>query len=180
MNRPLHRRLTTFATAVVAVLAVVFTAGCGFDAQTLQPYTPADGVSFTLGDPPGPTLKVRNLFILADDQGAGFLTASMIVDGGEDTLRSVSGVALKVDGTTGGELSIGSFSPIAIGSSNLVVLINLAPITISGTDLEPGVGARLVLTFATAGPRSIDVPVIDSSDPVYAGVTPSPAATPSG
>lgn len=180
MNRPLHRRLTALATTLVAVLAVVLTAGCGFDVQTLQPYTPADGVNFSLGDPPGPTLKVRNLFILADDQGSGFLTASMIVDGGEDTLRSVSGVALKVDGTTAGELTIGSFSPISIGSGNLVVLTNLAPISVSGTDLEPGVGARLVLTFTQAGSRSIDVPVIDSSDPVYAGVTPSAAATPSG
>ena len=123
---------------------------------------------------------MRNLFILADDQGAGFLSASMIVDGGEDTLRSVSGVALKVDGTAGGELAVGSFTPISIGSSNLVVLINLAPITISSPDLKPGVGARLVLTFAQAGSSTIDVPVIDTNDPVYAGVTPSPAATPSG
>lgn len=177
-RRPLHRRLTGWATAAVAALAVALTAGCGFDVQTLQPYTPADGVNFQLGGPTGPTLKVRNLFILADDHGSGFLSASMITDDGSDTLRSISGVALKSDGTTAGELTVGSFTPIPIGSGTLVVLIDQAPITVTGADLRPGLGARLVLTFASAGPKSIDVPVIDSSDPVYAGVTPSPAVTP--
>lgn len=177
-RRPMHR-LTGWCAAVVAALTVMVTAGCGFDVQTLQPYTAADGVNFTLGGGEKPPLKVRNLFIIADDSGKGFVSASMIVDGGSDTLRSITGVALDPNGKDAGAIAIATFPPVAIGSDRLVVLTDLAPISVSGP-LKPGLEARLVLTFAASGAHTIVVPVVDAKDPVYAGVTPSPtAATPS-
>jgi len=174
---PIRRRPTAWWAVVIASL-LVLTTGCGFDAQTLQPYTPADGVNFQLGgtEADEPTLKVRNLLVIADDTGAGFVSASMVVDLGTDTLRSITGVALNANGTDAGAITVSAFPPVPLNANQLVVLTNLAPISVSGP-LKPGLEARLVFTFAQAGEQTIVVPVLDRSDPVYAGVTPSPAAS---
>lgn len=181
MNTRSTRRPSRWAVRLVgvaAVLSALLTAGCGFDVQTLQPYTPADGVNYTHGDGVNgtPQLKVRNLFVLADGAGNGFVSASMIVDNGSDTLRSISGVALNADGSDGGAITVGTFAPLAIGTDRLLVLTDEAPITVSGP-LRPGFEARLTLTFAEAGEISVVTPVIASSDPVYSGLTPSPTAS---
>ncbi len=36
---------------------LVLTAACGIDVQTLQPYTPAEGVNFDVGNSRGPTRR---------------------------------------------------------------------------------------------------------------------------
>ena len=48
-------------------------AACGFDVQTNQPYTPAEGVNYDVGNPP---VQVRNLMILSREDGVGFLSAT--------------------------------------------------------------------------------------------------------
>lgn len=180
VTRRLIRWCAGLATVVVALAVMT---GCGFNATTLQPYHQADGINFQTGDltqhPDQPVVKVRNVLILADSSGDGFVSASMITDPpvgqltATSTLTSISGVALKPDGTAGDSLTVGSFSPITIGSDSLVVLTDRAPITVKASDLKPGGTAKLTFTFSGAGSFDVVVPVIDRDNPVYATVSPS-------
>lgn len=184
VTRRLFRWCAGLATTVVALAVMT---GCGFNAATLQPYHQSDGIDFQTGsltqNPDQPVVKVRNLLILADSSGHGFVSASLLTDPpvGETSatarLTSVSGVALKPDGSDGSPLTVGSFSPITIGSDQLTVLTDLPAITLEGTDLKPGGTVRLTITFASAGSFEQIVPVIASDNPVYATVSPAPSSS---
>ena len=56
---------------------------CGTDAQTLRPYTPAEGVNVDVGDPSDAqsVVHVRNLLIISKAPGSGVLSASLVTDG---------------------------------------------------------------------------------------------------
>ncbi|WP_454227400.1 hypothetical protein [Propioniciclava flava] len=58
---------------IAAAASALLLSGCGFNAQTLQPYTPAEGVNTQIGD-----VKVRNLVVVSDDEGHGYLSASLV------------------------------------------------------------------------------------------------------
>src|ERR671920_153284 len=70
------------ARGLVGLLAVLglllVTAACGTDAQTLKPYTPAEGVNLDVGDSYNPeqVVHVRNLLIISKKPGSGVLSAS--------------------------------------------------------------------------------------------------------
>jgi len=171
--------MTKLGGVVAATLVLLATiAGCGFNAQTLQPYTPADGVEFSIGQPnSGPVLKVRNLLIVAKPDGTGFLSGSMFVTEGTDELVGVKGQALQSDGTDAGALTVGAFTPLEIGSHALTVLVDQPAITISQANMKAGLTVELTLSFATAGDYTLRVPVIAADNPVWATVSPSAQAT---
>jgi hypothetical protein len=136
--------------------------------QTLNPYTPAEGVNFDVG-----SVHVRNVMILSRTPGEGFLSASMISND-RDALLSVSGTAIKADGTDGAPLTVTLPDPVAVGSNSMVVLTDRPLITVKSPDLEEGLVARLVFRFSTAGEVTTTAPVVDADQPAYATITPSP------
>ena len=160
--------------ALLMVLAVSVATACGFEQQTLRPYTPAEGVNFDVGGDRG--VKVRNLMILSRTEGEGFLSATMVA-GDRNQLTGISGKAIKSDGTDGAPLAATISSPITLESGVPVILTDGPPITVRSPDLEAGLLAEVTLQFSPAGSTTVRIPVVDASEGPYASV--SPQATPS-
>ncbi|MFT4218372.1 MAG: hypothetical protein QM619_14485 [Micropruina sp.] len=141
--------------------------GCGMDVQTLQPYTPAEGVNTSTG-----SVMVRNLMIVADDAGKGVLSASMITYG-DDTLTAVAGTPEKSDGAAGTPLTVTPAGlPLTLSSNTLVVLTDSpVRVAVSSPDLKPGLLAEVTLTFTKAGPVRLVAPVVSSAEPEFKNIT---------
>lgn len=154
---------------VAGVGTALLLAGCGFDAQTLQPYTPAHGVNATAGP-----VKVRNLLVVSDAQGKGIVSASL-VSPDADRLTAVSGTPIKADGTTGSPLQVSSTTQVALQPNQLVVLTEPQPvIQVSSPDLTPGLTVNLTLRFSSGVETTLIAPVASFTDPIYATVSPTP------
>lgn len=150
------RRLSVAAAALGLGAALTLT-GCGFDAQTLQPYTPADGINLTQD-----TLKVRNLLIIVDDSGKGRLSGQLTNGNKADALTGVSGTALKVDGTPAGAITAASPS-VKIPAGGMAVLTDPGnEVMVSSPDLKAGLGSQLKLTFASGISMDARVPVVSA------------------
>lgn len=168
-----HRTLA----AAVVLGATLALSGCGLDAQTLQPYTPAHGVNVDNGP-----VKVRNLLVIADDAGRGVLSGSFAVSA-DDTLTSVSGNALGADGASAGSLTV-TGNPVPLKRTGLAVLTSVtSPIRLSSPALKPGLLAELQLSFASGLSQKVTVPVMSVTDPIYAPTAPlltapAPSASP--
>ena len=162
----------SLALCLVLLLGV---GACGFDAQTMRPYTPADGANVDAG--PGNTVKIRNLLILSRAKGQGFLSASIAAD--QDALVKVGGATIKPDGSEGTPLQATISAPIPLDNGELVVLTQRPLITITSPDLQAGLTAKVVLTFKRAGDVTVLVPVIDGNQEEYRTISPSPSAAPS-
>lgn len=168
-----HRSLV--ATLIsVALLALV--SACGMNAQTTQPYTPAEGVNANVG-PRGEWVQVRNLMILSREEGSGFISASIVATQ-PDALVAVSGHPFKTDGTEGTPFTVTLPGPIDLDPGNLVVLTDRPFITVASPDMILGGSAELTLTFRNAGDLTLRVPIMDGTQPDYATITPVPAPTP--
>jgi hypothetical protein len=164
---------------LLAGLALLLAVGaCGNDAQTLRPYTPAEGVNVDVGDPAdyNSVVHVRNLLIISREPGSGILSAS-IVTNDRDQLTGVTGFTIKSDGSQGTPLTVNLTNTVSIANGAQVVLTDQTPIRVTSPDLEPGLTASMTLTFANAGEVTVLVPVVDGNEPQYASI--SPASTPS-
>jgi hypothetical protein len=164
--------------ALLAALSLVLVVGaCGTDAQTLRPYTPAEGVNVDVGDPSDPksVVHVRNLLVISKAPGSGVLSASLVTDG-RDQLTGVTGYAIKFDGSEGAPLTVTVSNTVSIANGAQVVLTDQA-IGVRSADLAPGGTANMTLTFANAGAVTVVVPVVDGNEPQYASI--GPASTPS-
>lgn len=157
-DRPAIRLGRAIAAGVLAVAATVGVSGCQY--ATLRDYTPADGVNVAIG-----SVTVRNLVIVATDQGKGVLLGTL-VSGANDQLTSVKGAALLPNGDPGSALQVTSLAPVAVGP-NAPVLLNDKAIRVTSTDLRAGLTARVELTFATAGSVTVVAPVMDKNSPEY-------------
>ncbi|HMQ38523.1 MAG TPA: hypothetical protein PKA07_13250, partial [Micropruina sp.] len=158
--------LRRLGASLCVPLALALT-GCGMNVQTLQPYTPAEGVNSSTGP-----VMVRNLLIVADNTGRGVVSASLVTYG-DDTLTAVAGVPQKSDGTPGSPLVVTTTGlPVQLSSNTLVVLTN-APVRIAVTspDLKPGLLADVTLTFTKGGPVKLVAPVVSASEPEYESIT---------
>jgi hypothetical protein len=165
--------------AAVASMGLLFAmSACGFDAQTLQPYTPSDGVNVDVGvgpngEPDSSTVKVRSLMILAKSPTSGFLSATLYSQQ-HDSLTQVTGNVLNPNGSEGAPITAKLSSPVQISGDSPVVLIDDAPITVTASRLPAGQTATLTLTFSTAGTQEVRVPIVDGNNDIYATVQPSP------
>lgn len=168
------------AALLLAVGLLLGTAACGDDAQTLKPYTPAEGINFDVGDEKDiqNVVHVRNLLIISRAAGSGVLSALLVTDG-RDELTKVTGKAIKADGSEGAPLAVTLTDSVTFANRAQVVLTDRAPIGVTSRDLEPGGTAAMTLTFAKAGEISVIVTVADGTQPEYASISPAPAATPS-
>lgn len=173
MDSSTRRRRRAVSTFVAGVGASLLLTGCGFNMQTLQPYTPAHGVNVDLkADQNNRQLKVRNLLVVADESGKGVLSAS-IVSPVADRLVKVEGAAHKSDNSVGAPLSV-TGGPVTLEPNRLAVLTDPEPVfTVTSSDLKPGLTVDLKLTFASGLEASAIAPVMSSEDPIYASVKPA-------
>lgn len=162
--------------AALAFGALLSMTACGLDVQTMQPYTPAEGVQadVTPADDPQAAVKIRNLLIVSSEPGEGFLSGSMTTRG-QDALTSVSGVAIKGDGAAGAPLVVTLDKPVPVADGTLVVLTGGPFITVKSADLAPGRTATLTLQFQNAGEITLQTTVVDGKEGQWASVTPSPS-----
>ncbi len=152
--------------------SVLLLTGCGFNAQTLQPYTPAEGVNAQVG-----TVKVRNLVLVSDASGKGYVSASL-VSSANDTLVKVSGTPTLLNGSAGVPLTVSGGTPVPLSANKLAVLTEpTATLQVSSPDLKPGLLASVTLEFASGSHQTIQTPVLSVKDPIYATVSPAPAAS---
>lgn len=178
-------RAARIGAAVAATGLLVGLSACGFNAQTLQPYTPSDGVNVNVGNAspasngrtkvePNSAVKVRGLMIVAKSATSGFLSATIVSDS-PDQLTAVTGNVLRQDGSQGSALTIALPSPIQLQPNSRVVLVDRQAVTVTGTTVPAGATASLKLTFAKAGSKQVVVPIVDGQNDTYRTVSPSPA-----
>jgi hypothetical protein len=163
--------------ALLLALGVALTAGCGTEAQTLRPYTPAEGINLDIGGDRG--VKVRNLLILSRAKGEGILSGTLIA-ADRDQLTAVSGKAIKSDGSDGAPITASIPSSVSLGNGVRVVLTDGPLITVKSADLEPGLTAEITLAFTTAGSATFRVPVVDASAAQYSTITPEASQSSEG
>jgi len=166
----------TRAAALLLTIGLVLVAGaCGREAQTLQPYTPSEGVNIDVGNPSDPNrlVQVRNLLIVSKTPGEGVLSATMVT-GARDELTGVTGNAIKVDGSAGAPLTATLTSTVSFANGRVLVLTDGSPITLRSADLAPGLTANVKLQFRNAGEGTAVVPVVDGNEPQYASISPAP------
>jgi hypothetical protein len=161
---------------LLAVLGLMLAVGgCGTDAQTLKPYTPAEGVNFDVGNSYDldSVVHVRNLLIISKQPGSGVLSASLVTDG-RDQLTDITGFAIKSDGSQGAPLRVNLTNTVSIANRAQIVLTDQTPIGVTSPDLAPGLTASMTLTFANAGEHTVIVPVVDGNEPEYRNISPAP------
>ncbi len=108
-------RSVALAGAAATLSIVLAACGANFNAQTAQPYQPAEGTNVASGG-----IVVRNLLILSDAEGKGEIHGVVINNGtGSDTLVSITQAPPKpttpdtppVDATP---VTFGEFSPLTL------------------------------------------------------------------
>jgi hypothetical protein len=178
-RRPAGRASGRAARALAALLLsfglVGLAAGCGFDAQLLKPYNPADGTNKDIGE--DGTLKVRNLVVVSRAKGEGILSVTLVANTAE-RLTGATVAPHTLQGTTGPAVPVTVASPIELAPGSLVVLTNQQPLlTVSAPDLEAGSAATVVMQFEKAGAVTLDCPVVDGTQAPWSTISPSPAAS---
>lgn len=180
-SRPISqvRGLRSAAALLVALGVLLITAACGNDAQTLQPYTPAEGINVDVGNPANyrQVVHVRNLLIISKAKGQGVVSATVVTDD-RDELTTLTGVPIKVDGTEGAPFTATLSQTVSFGNGAQIVLTDRPLITVSSPDLVPGQSSSVTLQFKNAGGVKLLVPIADGNEPQYATISPAPV-TPS-
>ena len=167
----------TLVATLLSTALLLLVSACGMDAQTLQPYTPAEGVNADVG-PTGEGVQVRNLMILSREDGSGYVSASIVAQE-RDALTAVAGHPFTPEDAEGAAFEVTLPDPVGLTPGALVVLTDPPLVEVTSPDLIVGGDAELTLTFSTAGDLTIRVPVVDANQPDYATITPSPSPTPS-
>jgi hypothetical protein len=183
-TRPARTGRVRAALAAAALAAVLPAAACGQNAQTMRPYTPAEGINFDVGDltKPESVIHVRNLLVISRSPGEGIISGSLSMLS-KDSLTGVSGVPYKADSSKGSPFTATVSTPVALANNSQVVLTDIDPfITVTGASgLAAGLDTDLTLQFATAGSITMRTTVVDGNLSPYNEISPSaaPSATPS-
>lgn len=157
--RPVRR----IALAGAAVTASIVTTACGagFNAQTQQPYQAAEGTDAMSGQ-----IAVRNMLVLASEDGKGKLYGA-IVNTGQEPDRLVGIAAAQAgppaDGATAQPqtpVTFGGVRPLTLQPGRSVILPpeSGSPVTVTGG--EPGRMIEVTITFGEAGPITASIPVL--------------------
>ena len=154
------KRTTRVArTAIAALFAgslALGTSACSF--STLDPNTPAAGV-----DASADGIQVMNV-VVVDSGTQGKLIAS-VLSAQDDTLVSVSGNPVKIDGSQGQPFPTVQVNR-GLTAGQLANLDN-AGITLSSPDLATAETVQVTFTFAQGGDITVQAPVTSSSNPDY-------------
>ncbi len=173
------RDLRSAAALLLALALLLVTGACGNDAQTLQPYTPGEGINVDVGDPAdmSKVVHVRNLLIISKAPGQGVISATLVTDD-RDELTAISGIPYKIDGSEGAPFTATLPQTVSFANRGQIVLTDRPLITVASPDLAPGLSAKLTLRFQNAGEVTLIVPVVDGTEPHYATISPSPETSP--
>jgi hypothetical protein len=152
------------APVLLALSALVLASGCsaGLQAQTVKPYSPADGVMGDSGD-----IRVLNALVVADATGStGVVSLTIVNRGNEDnSLTDLTSPDGTVDLTGTRDLPAGQ--AVRFGATTE------PSATISDLTSKPGENITLVLTFARSEPLRLRTIVLPAAGP-YADLTPGP------
>jgi hypothetical protein len=163
-----HPTTRVGARAAAPLVAVALLTGCsaGFNAQTSQAYSAADGVLGNSGD-----IRVADALVVVPGNGAtGVLSMTLLNRGTRSdrlvAISSPSGTVQLAGDTT---LTPGDPDTYTATSSPSAVMTNVIA--------SPGQNITLTLKFARTAPLKITT-VVEPATGVYATVTPAPV--PSG
>ncbi|MGH8869037.1 MAG: hypothetical protein ACRDYU_13710 [Actinomycetes bacterium] len=173
MNRRLHPGHRTVVTAALLAALVPGAAGCaaGFEAQTVEPYTPGDGVNADVN-----RIKVRSATLVASEPGgpASLVVALVNESGRRDVLTRIRVVGSPDTATIEGDR-------VALPPGELVVLgTGEGPtVTVEGPNrkVAPGNFVPVRFTFRNAGSVTTDL-LVQKPEGDYATVAPEPEPTP--
>ena len=168
MTTKVHRvertRRTRAVPAVAAAAMAALVSGCaaGFDATSVQPYAPSDGVLADSGD-----LRVLNALVVASDSVSSGVISTTIVNRGKrpDRLTEVTSPAGTVDLTGDGDLEPGAALQLGAGTDTSA--------TITGLTRLPGETITVKLTFRRAEPVTLRTVIVPAAGD-YESVTPGP------
>jgi copper(I)-binding protein len=169
-----RRLVLVAAAALIPVLA-----GCeaGNNAPTLNFHPPTDAAATVAGN-----LLIRNVFVLGADLGSSLqkgqsagLFMAIINNGSPDKLISVSapGTATSVSLPSAGVPVVTGHPVFFSGPTPQVVLTGLTRAVANGSDI------KVILTFAKAGPITLEVPVMARAAQFATFSPPAPTTSPS-
>jgi hypothetical protein len=152
--------------ALLALSALALLTGCaaGNGAQTLQPYSPADGVVANSGD-----IRVLNALVVADATGTTGVVSLTIVNRSStrnDSLTNLTSTDGSVDLT--GTRDLPSGRAVRFGATTE------PSATISDLKRKAGQEITLTLSFARTEPLTVHTLVLPAKG-AYADITPGPA-----
>jgi len=156
MTKRTTRVARTAIAAVAAGSLALGVASCSF--ATLDPNSPAAGVATSADG-----VQVMNVILVESGKQARLVASVLTAE--DDTLVSVSGNPIKLDGSQGQP-----FSTVQVNrglSANQLVTLDSSGITLSSADLADGESAEVTFTFAKAGEVTVEAPVTSSSNPDY-------------
>jgi hypothetical protein len=165
------------AAALVIVGAPVIT-GCGanFNAQTNEPYQPAEGVSSRDGD-----VYALNTLVVSDDQGNGTIVSALVnQQDAADELESVTAVDSADKPITAEPLA----QPIMLAAATSddqsvpspgqsVQVGTDGALRLTGDNIVAGAFVTLTFTFKVGSPVTVEVPVVDQGT-VYSDIPVGP------
>ncbi|WP_328333753.1 hypothetical protein OHA70_17390 [Kribbella sp. NBC_00382] len=154
-------RRTALAGATVALSITVAACGASFDAQTSKPYQAAEGTNAQSG-----SINVRNLLVLASEDGKGELHGAIVNSGqSDDKLVSIASApadpnAQNTSTEQAGSVTIAGLKETDLkpGTSYTIPPADGAPVTVTGG--KPGQMLKVTITFAEAGPLTTSIPVL--------------------
>jgi hypothetical protein len=149
---------------LIALSTLALSAGCaaGNNAQTLKPYSPADGVVANSG-----SIRVLNALVVADPAGTTGVVSLTIVDRGNrgDSLTGLTSPDGSVDLTGTRDLPAGG--AVRFGATTE------PSATISDLTKKAGENITLLMTFARTEPITLHTVVVPATG-AYADITPGP------
>jgi hypothetical protein len=143
-------RRTGLAGAAVLTASALTACGAGFDAQTTQPYQAAEGTNGQTGE-----LAVRNVLVLADEEGKGELYGAIVNTG--DTEDHLTGIQV---GSSQQGVTVSGMRTFTLraGQSLMIPPAGGKPVEVTGA--KPGTMLKLTLVFGDAAPLTATVPVL--------------------
>lgn len=162
------RRLRRVPAVAAAAVAAALLTGCsaGFDATSIQPYAPADGVLANSGD-----IRVLNALVVADADGDTGVVSMTLVNRGtrDDRLTEIT----SPDGSVAltGDTTLPAGGAVRLGSDTDVTAV------VEGLAKQAGENIRLRLSFSRTPPVTINTVVVAATGD-YAEITPSATPTP--
>lgn len=143
--------------------------GCsaGFDATSIKPYAPSDGIQADSGD-----IRVLNALVVAGEAGSAGVVSTTIANRGTrgDRLTGIT----SPDGTV---VLDGARELPAAGAVTLGADADLSA-TVDDLGKEPGETVTLRFSFSRAGPVTLRTVVVPATGD-YADLTASPSPSPS-
>ena len=154
------RRTLAVAAALVAA-PVMSSCGVNFDAQTDQVYNPAVGVNDRGGE-----VDVLNALVVSGSAGSVTVVATLVNNDQQnaDTLRGVAGAGQDTS------LNVQVGGPTRIPAGGVLNLATQGAIAVRGRQVLPGRFVEITFSFDRGKAATVDIPVVSSSNPDYAGI----------